>query len=163
MKGEGGYSLLELILVIAIVGYLFSVGAKYYVEHIDAAEETVIEVVSDQFAAVLSVVHAKGIAMGRNKEANSAKSAYVELENTKIYLNEYGWPANTSAQHDPGTTNQTALECYQLWMALFQNPPVASIQTEEKIKGARYFISVSDDLHGCRYTLNTQPVGTHFQ
>jgi hypothetical protein len=83
----------------------------------------------------------------------------VNLDGTRIYVNEMGWPANSSAELDSSSDSQTAAECYELWFGMMSNPQPVSVEGLTSIGGSkgqqRYHISVIDTV--CRYELVSEP------
>lgn len=167
-----GFTLVELVLVVTVIGVLSAAGAVYYGKTMDEARRTGVEVMSNRFTAAVALIRGQWIVESTMQlEGKVQKTFRVDVDNTAIFLNEFGWPANTDGIAT-GSKDQTAEECYQLWHALMQNPTPATVEgrssgnatasSDREAKGKqRYHISQVNGSK-CRYELTTRPEGTHF-
>lgn len=168
-----GFTLLELILVVVVIGVLASASLVYYGRIMDDARRTGVEVLANRFTAAVALIRGQWIVESTMQNEGKVPHTYrVMIDNIAIFLNEFGWPANTdgaSAKSD----DQTAEECFQIWQAIMQNPTPATVegratgsekeqQSNPESKGKqRYHISQIGNSK-CRFELITTPPATHF-
>lgn len=149
---QGGFSFLELTVVIIVISLLLYLGINTYLDDIEFSERQSLRHEASSFGRIVNNLRASAL-------IDNAK--YVELEGQKIYLNEAGWPANTDASMSPRSWNQTPEECQQLWNALYQKAPESILNISEKKPSSKYLIS---SINGriCRYVLLRKQEGTVF-
>lgn len=154
---QQGFNLLELVVVFVVVGVLAAIAMRYYAELIDGAKKAGIEASGRQFAAVASGLHAQWYV---NQVSGNSVSPLL-LEQQLVYMNEFGWPANTDAGQAAGAEDQTAAECVQLWEAFSRLILVASIEGESERGSQRYHVSAPEQGY-CRYELATKKEETYY-
>ncbi len=167
-----GFTLIELIMVVTVIGVLSAAGAVYYGKTMDEARRTGVEVMANRFTASIALVRGQWIVESTMQlEGRVPKTFRVDVDDTAIFLNEFGWPANTDG-HSAHSKDQTSEECYQLWFALMQNPGSVTVEgraldasqdpNNPEAKGnQRYHISAHNGSV-CRFELFTRPEGTHY-
>ncbi|GAB1266082.1 MSHA fimbrial major subunit MshB [Aurantivibrio infirmus] len=167
---QQGFSLLELTVVIVIIGFLATASLQYYEKILDDARRTGLEVMASQFTASIALIRGRWIVESSIQvEGKVPATWHVDVDNVAIFLNEYGWPANTEG-NSPLSSNQSAEECRQLWMALFQNPMPVSVAKEnsntksdnQSTKGEQRYHVSQVNHHVCRYELVGADNGEHF-
>ncbi len=171
-RQQHGFSLLELTCVVVVIGILAAMGIKYYIDALDKARATGLEMLAWRFAQSTSVLHAwSSIPAGISPESHGVDARgihWVKLDGTVIYLNENRWPATTDAARSPEIGQQTADDCQSLLDAMFKQPviPVPTVgmqQKQEEIlqegqhgssqkKAKQYDVFVIDG-NACRYQL----------
>lgn len=171
MNNSKGFTLVELVLVITIIGVLSAAGAVYYGKTVEEARRTGVEVLANRFTAAIALIRGQWIVESTMQlEGKVPKTYRVDVDNIPIFLNELGWPANTDGK-SAHSKDQTAEECFQLWQAVMQNPGLVTVEgrstntstaNDPEAKGnQRYHISqVSGSV--CRFELVTQPERTHY-
>jgi MSHA pilin protein MshB len=162
--GQQGFTFIELIIVIILLGLLAAAALPRYLDVTDDAEIASLEGVAGGFSTAVAIAHAQWYAEGgkRGTQTSPRQKSEINLDGKIIYLNENGWPANTRAEDDSSEDNQTAQECLDIWVALLQSAPPATIDRQSRAN-ARYFINSlaqagGDDNLGtrgdlCRYEL----------
>ena len=136
-----GASVFELFVFVVLLSFLVAVSHCHHLNIEKRYDQAAVEQVAGVFArAVATVASIRGL---------SAQGSY-QLRDKLIYLNEQGWPANTDAQRSPLSTNQTPEECLQLWQALLDEPPPASIYTSTQASRIRFYV-YSINANKCRY------------
>lgn len=167
-QGQRGFTFLEFIAVVVIMSILAGSTLVYYERALKDARRTGVEILAHRFTTAVAMIRAQWIVQGSGK---AAKPSWVDVDNIGVYLNEFGWPANTDG-NPAASGNQTAEECYQIWQAVLQNPalttvegradPEAEITNDPQAKGRqRYHIS---QLNGqiCRYELIAEVDSSHY-
>ena len=144
---QSGFSLLEVTMVVVIVALSVIFYFKEARRPLREAYSTLINYQAGVFTRNVNVLRTL---------ASSNRNKYVEHQGTRIFFNEFGWPANTEEGMSPHSSNQTAVECLQLWQGIFQNPLKASVNLsgdKENISvNSRYKI-YSKNGNTCRYQL----------
>jgi prepilin-type N-terminal cleavage/methylation domain-containing protein len=156
-----GYNLLELILVMVIIGLVAAAGLKYYIDLQEEALRTGLESQARNFAGFVQVARADLLMQKRPDliPTEPGRKLSVDLDGTRIYVNEFGWPANSSTELDSSSESQTAAECYELWFGMMSNPLPVSVEGLTSVGGnkgqQRYHISAYNAV--CRYELVREP------
>ncbi len=143
-----GFSFLELLLVIVIIAVLIALGFRNYANQIDKSKIETLRFQAATFMRMVQHVHAYGVSTGANS---------VYLVDKTIYLNEYGYPANTSAEVSSLSRDQTDHGCAEIWRAFFSTIK----QTKENKKPADMNIR-SIENRFCRYDLRPDQTGSYF-
>ncbi len=158
LENEKGFSLLELIIVVTMIGLLAAWGLKYYNEDINDARRISIKTLSYNFNTAVAGVHAQWL-------LQSDKSQPVDLDGTLIAVNRYGWPKGVAAgavqsggSSYPGSVQQR--HCAELWMNLLQNPAPYVLAGDPEDQGVRYRVSIAQP-GVCRFGVTTRQ-GKHY-
>lgn len=107
---QKGFSLFELIVVVIIIALLLYVGISKYDKPIEKAVKSAVGFQAATFSRMVTNINGTSEVMHRSS---------MDLKGVTVYLNEYGWPANTDPNMSPLARNQTPEECQQLWNAFF--------------------------------------------
>ena len=161
---QQGFTLIELVIVVTLLGLLAAVGIPRLLDVTDDAQIATLEGVAGGFSTALSLAHVKWAADGNSRGGATtvADKVPVELDGKIIYVTENGWPSNTDSGADSSEDSQTAAECQQVWNGILQSSPSSTTNSNDRAN-AKFFISVIDqnpDL--CRYELilNNDPAAT---
>ncbi len=156
-----GFTFIELVIVIILLGLLAAAALPRLLDVTDEAEIASLEGVAGGFATAVAIAHAQWAAEGNNRggPTTPADKVAINLDGKIIYMNEFGWPANTNANTDAAADAQAAAECQQVFDAILQSSPSSTTNRNERAN-FRYFISVfsgagGDDVGNngdiCRY------------
>ncbi len=156
----------ELVMVIVIISIVAAASLKYYIDVREEALLTSFETQSSRFAAVVYTARAEWFLQGHSAEVPTqpGDKMSVNLDGEIVFVNEYGWPANTSPELDSSLDTQTAAECYELWIGLMSKPVPATVEGLTGSSGNKgdqqYHISRENDV--CRFTLTAQLEDDYF-
>ncbi|MFT6905235.1 MAG: MSHA pilin protein MshB [Oleiphilaceae bacterium] len=142
MNKEKGFTLIELVVVIAILAILASFALPKFADLSDAAHEASVQSTGGSFVSAINLVRAQWLANGvRNAVTNLP--GYGEPNNL-IDVSLDGWATGVNGNTDPSA--MTAAECNALWEELMTTSSV-SVAT---VVGSDYLTDVN--AGDCRYT-----------
>ncbi|MFD2097630.1 type II secretion system protein [Corallincola platygyrae] len=161
MKQQRGFSLIELVIVVIILGILAVTALPKFLNVTDEAEAANIEGIAGGFATGVSLVRAQWEAEGRPTENNVNSIWY---DGTRVYLTEEvfeavspGYPLATSPQADVASA-----DCLQVWDGILQNPPtitdsLTDLNNTDNKNAFRYFSTKNTNANDtfCSYFLVT--------
>lgn len=146
------------LLLLVIAGVLIG-AANFYGRLAGDVQRLSFELAAQHFQTAVSGVHAQWYVQRSRNEPDSDVVVFSELpgvpgsegpaDPVRVYLNPQGWPVNTDSRADAQSGSVTLESCLQLWEALLQDPPEASL-AESPPPGARYRISLEAEGQ-CRY------------
>lgn len=108
--GQGGFTLIELTVVVCMVAFLMATSVKYYQEVMQEARKSGFELLSSRFTTVVSMLHVKWIT------DKQPASLWLD-EETEVLMSARGWPIGASAPY----IEKDVGACQQLWLGLFRN------------------------------------------
>ncbi|KLV06408.1 prepilin-type N-terminal cleavage/methylation domain-containing protein [Photobacterium ganghwense] len=156
MKKQTGFSLVELVIVIIVVGLLAVAALPRFLNVTDEAKKASIEGVAGGYATAVLSVRAQWEAYGRPKSDNRNM---VNYDGTDIYLTQAEDANNPSVGYPIALTNKavaalSATDCVALMDNLLQNPPKVTSDSSEA-QGGKYLFFASltqeNNQNACRY------------
>ena len=171
-----GFTFIELVIVIILLGLLAAAAIPRLLDVTDEAEIASLEGVAGGFSSAVSIAHAKWAALGNSRggPTTPADKVAINLDGKIIYMNEFGWPANTESTLNSSAASQSSVECQQVIEGILQNSPSTTTNRNNRAN-IRYFVSVIDQAGGngtgdrgdvCRYELildsSASAVATHY-
>ena len=169
MKQQTGFSLIELVIVIVVLGILAVTALPRFHDVTEEAKNASVEGVSGGFATGVLLVRAQWEAKGRSKEGGVNTILYdgyrfylttptdTEVESGLI---SPGYPIDTGASGTVDVTpgGLTSQRCLYIWNGLLQNPPKATNDFNEVVTSKndmKYYVSVDGSSNDsvCRYYL----------
>ena len=169
MKRKSGFTLIELVIVIVILGILAVTALPRFLDVTEEAKNASVEGVAGGFATGVLLVRGQWEAKGRSKEDGINTIMYdgnrfflttpttEETENGSV---SPGYPIDTSDSdsHASAPGSLTSARCLYIWNRLLQNPPKATSSFDEVAASKndmKYFVAKSgtgyDSL--CHYYL----------
>lgn len=155
-KQQSGFTLVELVIVIILLGLLAAAALPRFLDVTAQAQTAAVQGVAGGFSTGVALAKAKWVADGNSPSATAG--AAVTLDGGIVYANQNGWPARTSVPNASGGnasfTNQNATECLEVFNFVLQNPPQATTAAAPAT-GDQYLV---DDIPGapadsCSFTL----------
>jgi prepilin-type N-terminal cleavage/methylation domain-containing protein len=163
MKRNVGFTLIELVVVIAILAILAAFALPKFAELSDDAHRSSVDGVGGSFIAAVSLVRTQWLANGVRNSVDDLPG-FGEPNNV-IDVSVDGWPTGVSGNNDP--SGMSVDECNDLWEELMTTN---SITTSTAV-GADYLTSINNgdclytyqltaDGHNIEYDPNTGDVHT---
>ncbi|MCB1667850.1 MAG: prepilin-type N-terminal cleavage/methylation domain-containing protein [Porticoccaceae bacterium] len=154
---QRGFSILELLVVVVVIGILITTAYRYLQDHITEAEKATLTSLSRDFAVSMSMIRNKWIVEGKRTTPKGQR--VTQLEDSTVYLNQSGWPIATRAL-DKGEI-PTAEDCAQLWNIIMQYSVATTVEGASVRGDASYHISSPGRNH-CRYELAYLPKNHYY-
>ncbi len=111
IQSNAGFTLVELITVILILGILAATALPKFMDVTDQAHEAAFKGVAGSFGSAIALAHAQWVANGTSL---AGRVQGYGSDAGDVYANASGWPIdNTSA----------TLSCTDLWSSLLQGAP----------------------------------------
>jgi MSHA pilin protein MshB len=130
MNKQSGFTLIELVIVVVILGFLAVTAIPKFLDLTDQAKQANIEGMAGGFATAVSLVRAQWEAEGRPKDATSQNM--VDYDGTDLILTTQatgirpGYVVSSVAGQNSGAAlggDFTAANCVDIWQSIFQQPP----------------------------------------
>jgi MSHA pilin protein MshB len=140
MKKQQGFTIIELIIVIVIIGLLGANALPRFLGATDDAKDASVEGVAGGFASAVGLVRAEWELAGRPSGDSNVLYDTVSLD-----VNDLGYPvatANVTTQGD----DLTVAHCIQVFNGILQQPPT--------------HIAIGSDYAGERYLVNAGSAST---
>ncbi|MGF1685801.1 prepilin-type N-terminal cleavage/methylation domain-containing protein [Photobacterium japonica] len=156
MKKQTGFSLVELVIVIIVVGLLAVAALPRFLNVTDEAKKAAIEGVAGGYATAVLSVRAQWEAYGRPQTDGRNNVSY---DGTDFFLTQasdvpspsIGYPIALSSKT---VESMTADDCVALMDNLLQNPPKVTRVAADVPEGDFLFFTdlvVEDSQNACRY------------
>lgn len=146
-KQQKGFSLFEFLVVLVVISIIIYSGFDVYKNQIELSRVKTLHFQSSAFSRMVQNIHAYAV---------STKNMKVDLLKKTVFLNEYGFPANTQASLSRMSSEQTSLGCKQLWYAFF-----TTVSDADKNISRDMVISVKEKSL-CRYDFYPNQAETLF-
>ena len=153
MKKSSGFTLIELVIVVVILGFLAVTAIPKFLDLTEQAKQANIEGMAGGFATGVSLARAQWEAEGRPKNASDQNS--VNYDGTTVYLTVEDVPTSVRPGYMLGTTAASTIangNCIEVWNAIFQQPPTTSTTDLDIDSSVDYFVS-KDASNLCHYYL----------
>jgi len=159
-RKQTGFSLVELVIVIIVVGLLAAAALPRFLQITDEAKKASIEGVAGGYATAVLSARAQWEAYGRPVAANGDYK--VNYDGTDFALTKAtddntvrdGYPFALEASSTGEVGSVTGSDCLALIDNLLQNPPQATVSQADAAKGNFLFYvkaEGSDTSKLCRY------------
>lgn len=136
---QKGFSLIELVIVIVILGLLAATAIPRFLNVTEEAEDASVDGVSGGLATAVSFVRSQWEVDGRRNDSVVLDGARIELDTS------FGFPTGTAGNNN--ATNMNVARCSEVFNNVLQNAP-RNVQLTQDARGMRYTVSVEDGEGG---------------
>lgn len=160
MKKQSGFTLIELVIVVVILGFLAATAIPKFIDLTDQAKQANIEGMAGGFATAISLARAQWEVEGRPQNVGNLNSVNYD-GSTLILTTETD---DVRPGYVTGLTDGAglgggfdALNCVEIWQNILQQPPQITnvITTLNSDNSMKYFASKSGatETSTCHYYL----------
>ena len=118
MQKQKGFTLIELVVVIVILGILAATAAPKFIDLTDDAEEAVFLGISAAFKSGVNQVHIAWLIRGKNQAVQDFIEISDPLAGGDLSVNSTGYPADTRGT---SLTLNSENDCLDVWRAVLDS------------------------------------------
>ncbi|MFY8273754.1 prepilin-type N-terminal cleavage/methylation domain-containing protein [Pseudoalteromonas sp. SSDWG2] len=142
MNKQQGFTLIELIIVIVILGFLAVTALPKFIEVTDDARQASVEGVAGGFAAAVGLVRSQWEVDG--KVSNNAGPNITTLEYDRVTVGldgDIGYPTNRGTSNSQ-VTAMTRQDCKDVFDLILQSAPINTVNSNNA-KDSRYYVQIN--------------------
>lgn len=154
MQKQSGFTLIELVIVVVILGFLAVTAIPKFLDLTDQAKQANIEGMAGGFATGVSLARAQWEAEARPTDSNNrnvvdydGSIVLLTTQNTAAGIRGGYIVASLNGDNDGAAlgTGFGATNCLDVWKSILQQPPVSAtnIDTLNSVPSTNYFIANS--------------------
>ena len=130
MNKQSGFTLIELVIVVVILGFLAVTAIPKFLDLTDQAKQANIEGMAGGFATAVSLARTQWEAEGRPKDATNQN--IINYDGTELMLTSQasgispGYVVSSVRGQNSGAAlggDFSAANCVDIWQSIFQQPP----------------------------------------
>ena len=152
-KGQQGFTLIELVIVVIVLGLLAANAAPRFLEVTEDAEDATVEGVAGGFASAAVLVRAQWELEGRPSQTGGTNQTFVTVTGVQIGVDQdTGYPTgqliNDSSSEDDAITDA---DCESIFTLIMQSAPTITSdfsQQSTQFQDDRYFATVNENDGG---------------
>ncbi|HBF46481.1 MAG TPA: MSHA biogenesis protein MshB, partial [Shewanella frigidimarina] len=145
---QQGFSLIELVIVIVILGLLAATAIPRFLNVTDDAEDASVDGVAGGLATAVSFVRAQWEVDGRRNNS-------VILDGTSVSLDtRFGFPTGTTNTDVTSMTNET---CQEVFDSVLQNAP-RNVLFDQDARNNRYTVRMQNGVGGSSTSIDGQTI-----
>lgn len=142
-----GFTLIELVIVVVLLGLLAAVAIPRYLDVTEKAEDATVEGVAGGYATGVGLVRAEWELEARPEQNEGTNLSYVTLDGILVGIDmDTGYPTG-QLSNDASTedTSISALDCESIFNLIMQSAPtITSDWNNQPFDDYRYFTTVSN-------------------
>jgi prepilin-type N-terminal cleavage/methylation domain-containing protein len=148
LQKQKGFTLIELVVVIVILGVLAATAAPKFINLTDDAEEAVFLGISAAFKSGVNQVHIAWLIRGKNQAVQDFIEITDPLAGGDLSVNSAGYPADTRGT---SLTLNSENDCLDVWRAVLDSQDALASGDNSSDFEARY-----NGGNTCTYIYNKQ-------
>lgn len=165
MRKQSGFTLIELVIVVVILGFLAVTAIPKFIDLTDQAKQANIEGMAGGFATGVSLVRAQWEAEGRPK--NAANINEVDYDGVLFILTtpptpnplniRPGYPTGLVAGN-AALAALTTVRCIEVWDGILSQPPIVSdaiADVNNPALNIQYLVDIDANNHCVYYLVET--------
>lgn len=145
MKKQQGFTLIELVIVVIILGLLGAAAVPRFLDATDDARDSSVEGVAGGFASAVGLVRAEWELAGRPSGNNN-----ISYDGISMDVSDTGYPVSL-AGNESTAADTDAADCEQVFASIMQSAPTTAKEAET-YNGERYLVD-KNTTGLCQYVL----------
>ena len=123
MRNQEGFTLIELVVVIVILGILAATALPRFINVTNQAHSAAVAGAGGGFGSAVALVHAKWVADGADPAASDIDLDVDGTDDARV--SAAGWPVDAAAGNDSIAAAAHG-QCVSVWRQIMQNPPTVA-------------------------------------
>ncbi len=156
MKKQSGFTLIELVIVVVILGFLAVTAIPKFLDLTDQAKQANIEGMAGGFATGISLARAQWEAEGRENDGATIPKNFVNYDGVQLYLTVEDTNNGIRPGYALGTTATATIaevNCISVWNSLFQQPPTIAAYSTGLASSINYIAATNTDSASAPYCI----------